>query len=194
MAAKLRIDGEIRHTAPLEPFQTIGRLLQQRDGGNGPRDDRLAGGDTDAQESLDGPPGPGVEQVAVPSSLERVNTVSDGLPDPQWMKMIPGDGTHANTLRTHRAPCSPSNAAMSRSVISRCSMPSCTWPNRTGVQVAWVAGVLRELAHHRHAGESLGEGHSVGPSVCAIAASGPHSGAGGGDVALIVDATESIWY
>ena len=63
---------------------------------------------------------------------------------------------------------------MSRSVISRCSMPSCTWPNRG--QVAWIAGVLRELAHHRHADESLGEGRSAGPSVCRIATSGPHSG------------------
>ena len=34
----------------------------------------------------------------------RVNAISDGLPNPRSMKRIPGDGAHANTLRTHRAP------------------------------------------------------------------------------------------
>ena len=34
----------------------------------------------------------------------RVNAISDGLPDPRSVKRIPGDGAHANTLRTHRAP------------------------------------------------------------------------------------------
>ena len=53
----------------------------------------------------------------------------------------------------------------------------------TRMQVAWIAGVFRELAHHRHADESLGEGRCVGPSVCAVATSGPRSGTSEGDVA-----------
>ena len=84
----------------------------------------------------------------------------------------------------HLFPKQRGNVSLSHlTVLNAILWPSKDARGRARMQVAWIAGVFRELAHHRHADESLGEGRCVGPSVCAVATSGPHSGAGGGDVA-----------
>ena len=65
MARELRVDGEIGRVASLKPRQAVPLLLQQRHRSNGTGDNRLGRNHTDAQQPVDGPTGPGVDQVTV---------------------------------------------------------------------------------------------------------------------------------
>ena len=119
VAAELRVHRQVRHPAPIEPLQTIGLTLQQRDRGDGPRNDRLARHHADAQQAVDGPSAPRIDQVAVPPSVDldeplvsarrRYRTLGqrqrgDGRVRAQWMRDSNRPGFTAR-LRPPRCGC-----------------------------------------------------------------------------------------
>ena len=65
VAGGLRVDGKVGCAAPIEPCEAIGGLLQRRDGRDGARNDRPVLNDAGTQEPIDGPAGPGIDEVAV---------------------------------------------------------------------------------------------------------------------------------